>query len=357
MLGEYKFEDYGSKKVKTFAPYSLNSLYITTKRSPELERLEGEIHELFPLPRPQNSFFYDLLLDIEMLDSFNLNGSKYTLADLHAPSDFDLFAAELKELKEIYEYAPEHLNKLGYSNRFLKDFQYALFKKHVNYYPGEYRKTISYLGSAMDHAIFISANPNIMQENMDEMELFMHRDDVSVFVRSALLYYQIMTNLPFLIGNDLVARSVSQLYLREFGVINHYIPLSRHLKRIERKRFEAIEKGDLNIFLLAFLNSLKAAILETKVMINGFNRIKNSQKRKIAKSNHTIYQKRRLNEILHQSHKTVYLQSQPLQERFKVLNKTIVKRYRFLHELGIIKTEKTYFAMLYFNQALLKLLQ
>lgn len=356
MLGNYKKISYGASEVNSFIPYSLNELYITSKSSNEVNKLVNEIENLFPLPTPSNRFLYDLIQDVEMIESFNLDGSEYTLADLHAPSDYDLFSAELKELKEIFAYVPEHLNTLGYSNRFLKDFHHALFNKYNTYYPGEFRRTISFTGGkTIEQAKFVSAPVANMQHNMDEMELFMHREDVSVFLRSGYLYYQIMTNLPFLIGNEMIARTVAQLYLREFGIIDHYIPLSKHLKRIERKRTEAIEKRDINIFLCSYLKALKAAIVEVKSIVVGYNKLKVNQKRKIDKSDHTIYQKRRLNEVLHQSFKTVYVLSAPLEERFDVKRKTIKKRYRFLEELGIIKSRDTYFSTLYYNEAMLKL--
>lgn len=356
MLGKYKKIMYGTQEVESFIPYSLNELYITSKTNHEINNLVQEIENLFPLPKASNSFFYDLIQDVEMIDSFNLDGADYELADLHAPSDFDLFSEELKELKEIFAYAPQHLDKLGYSNRFLKDFHHALFSKHTTYYPGEFRKTISYLGASIEHASFISAPVEDMQFNMDEMELFMHRDDISVFLRSAYLYYQIMANLPFLIGNEMISRTVSQLYLQEFSIIDHYLPLSRHLKKIEKNRQEAINKKNIDIFLISYLKALKSAIEDAKEMILGYNRLKNFQKRKIEKSNHTIYQKRRLNEVLHQSFKTVYVLSEPLEKRFDVQRKTIIKRYRHLEELGIIKTEDTYFSKRYYNEGMYKLI-
>lgn len=356
MLGEYKTILYGTIEVKSFIPYSLNELYITADANLEVNNLIKEIEDLFPLPTPSNKFFYDLILDVEMIDSYNLDGGDYTLADLHAPSSFDLFSGELKEQKEVFEYAPIHLNSLGFSNRFLRDFHHALFSKNITQYPGQFRKTISFVGTSIEHATYISAPVENMQMNMDEMELFMHRDDVSVFLRSAYLYYQIMANLPFLIGNEMMARTVSQLYLQEFEIIEHYIPLSRHLKNIERKRKEAMNKKDINIFLISYLKALKDAISDSKDMINGYNRLKRNQKRKIDRSNHTIYQKRRLNEVLHQSHKTVYVLSEPLEDRFDVQRKTIIKRYRYLMELGIIKCEDTYFEKLYFNEGMFKLL-
>ncbi len=355
MLGEIKRIKYGLKEVNSFIPYTLNELYITSKKDEKIEALVKDIESLLPLPKPANKFFYDLLLDVELIDNLNGNEHQYTLADLHSPSAFDLFAGELKGYKELFEYAPIHLNKLGYSNRFLKDLHHALFSKYNTYYPGEYRRVVSYVGPSIDDAIYITAEPEYMQHNMDEMELFMHRDDVSVFIRSGLLYYQIMANLPFLVGNEMIGRLVSQLYLREFEIIDHYIPLSRHLEKIEDKRIEAYSKNDINIFIKAYLKSLYKALNDAKRMINGYNRIKKSQKKKVLQSDHTIYQKRRLLEILHQSHKTVYLQSEPLQERFNVLSKTIVKRYRLLHELGIVESKKTYFLTLNYNKAMLRL--
>lgn len=357
MLGEYKKIIYGTKNVNSFFPYTLNELYITAFTNYEVDKLITDIENLFPLPKPTNIFFYDLILDKEMIDSFNLNGGEYTLADLYVPSKFDLFAHELLELKEIFTHAPLHMDKLGYSNRFLKDFHHALFHKHKKLYPGEFRKTISFSGGkTIEQATFISCSAEHLQANMEEMELFMHREDISVYLRSAYLYYQIMANLPFLIGNGIIARATSQLYLREFSNLKHYIPLSKHLKKIEKKQLEAINKGDINIFLISYLKALKAAIIDAKEMILAYNKLKVNQKRKIERSKHTIYQKRRLNEILYQSFKTIYVASEPLEKRFDVQRKTIIKRYRFLKELGIIKIEETYFEKIYYNEGMLKII-
>lgn len=358
MLGEFKNIMYGTKNVNSFFPYTLNELYITAFANFEVDKLIGEIEELLPLPKSVNLFFYDLILDKEMIDSFNLDGSEHSLADLYAPSKFDLFAHELLELKEIFAYAPLHMNQLGYSNRFLKDFHHALFSKHIRFYPGEYRKTVSFTGGkTIEQATFISCSVDHLEANMEEMELFMHREDISVYLKSAFLYYQIMVNLPFLIGNGVIARATSQLYLREYSKLKHFVPLSKHLKRIDKKQLEAINKGDINVFLISYLKALKNAIIDATEMILAFNKLKVSQKRKIEKSKHTIYQKRRLNEILNQSFKTVYVATEPLKDRFDVKRKTIIKRYRFLKDLGIIKVKETYFEKIYYNEGMLKIIE
>lgn len=349
MLGEFKKTKYGTKTIDVFLPYSLNGLYILSKRSDKIDELVKEIEDLFPLETPLNKFFLDLLQDKEMLDSLTLSGQEQTFKDLYVDDNFNLFKETLMELKEIYCYAPKHMNELGYSNRFLKDLHHALFSKNVSFYPGEFRKVQSFVGDVIEEATYIPPDIQTMQDNLDEMELFMHRDDLSVFIKSSLLYYQIMANLPFLIGNQEIARMTSQLYLIEFDGLNHYIPLSKHLVKIENERINAMNQGDINIFVIAFLEALKASLMETNKMIKAYNNLKKRQQNLIENSNHTIYQKRRLNEILHQSHKTIFLNSEPLEERFGVLPKTIVKRYRLLMDLGIVKCEKTFFSKLYYN--------
>lgn len=357
MLGQYKKAMYGTKEVECFCPYSLNELHITADANYEVDQLVEEIHKLFPLPTPSNLFFYDLIQDKEMIDSLNLEGSEYTLADLHAPSKFDLFNQELLKLKDIFSKAPIQLEKMGYSNYYLKALHQSLYSKHKKYTPGEFRKNITFIGGInIEQAIFISSPKDHLEANMVEMDLFMLREDISPFVRSAYLYYQIIVNRPFLIGNEIIARTISQLYLREFASLKHYIPLSKYLRRIDRRRDEAMRKSNINIFLVAFLKTLKAAIIDAREMILAFNKLKVSQKRKVDKSDHTIYQKRRLHEVLHQSFKTIYVASEPLEKRFDVQRKTIIKRYRFLKELGIIKTRETYFEKLYYNEGMLKII-
>lgn len=350
MLGEVRKEKYGTKIIDIFLPYSLNGVYVLSKKSERIEELVQEIEELFPLKTPLNKFFLDLLQDKEMLDSLTLSGQEQSFEDMYSDDNFNLFRETLLELKGVYEYAPKHMNKLGYSNRFLKDLHHALFEKNVSFYPGEFRKVQSFVGNSIEEASYIPPDIQTMQDNMDEMELFMHRDDLSVYIKSSLLYYQIMANLPFLIGNQEIARIVSQLYLIEFDGLSHYIPLSKHLVKIEDERIRSMNAGDINIFVIAFLEALKNSITDANKMITAYNNLKKRQQKAIEHSNHTIYQKRRLMEVLHQSHKTIYLNSEPLEERFDVLNKTIVKRYRLLMDLGIIKCKQTFFSKLYFNQ-------
>lgn len=357
MLGNFEKQKYGTKFIDVFIPYTLNGLFITSKKNERIDQLVREIDELLPIETPLNKTFYKLLISQEVIDSYRLSGTNYELADLYAPSGFNLFHKDLLEMLDVYEYAPEHMKKIGYANRYLKDLHNAMFGKHVQFYPGEFRKVQSFVGESIERATYIPPDPSNMIGLMDEMELFMYRDDVSVYVRSALLYYQISTSLPFLIGNIELARMISQLYLMEFDGIKHFIPLSRHLADAERVREEAMKKADLNIFIVYFLEAIKSAILDAKKMIKGYNALKLKQEKLIEKSNHTIYQKRRLLEMLHVSHRVIYLENEPLQEQFNVLSKTIIKRYRDLMELGIIGKKSTYFSNQYYNKAMLKLFQ
>lgn len=356
MVGKHQSILYGSKEVEAFFPYTLNELYITSKPSFEINKLIMDIENIFPLDTPINKFFLDLIQDQEMLYSYQLQGTKQQFSDIYAENPYNLFKQELKDMQQIYAYAVEHINKLGYSNRFLKDLHHALFGEHYRFYPGEFRKVVSFVGPNIDEATYISPPYDCMQDNMDEMELFMYRDDLSVYIRAALLYYQIMANLPFLIGNQEVAKLASILYLIEFDGISHYIPLSKYFEDIEEKRIQAMEAGDINIFVVAYLNALKEAIKDAKRSIRSYNTLKHRQERIIDNSNHTIYQKRRLHEILRRSHRYIYLHSEMLSKEFDVLNKTIVKRYRYLIELGILKSKKTYFSKQYFNPAMLRIL-
>ncbi|MDY0209951.1 MAG: Fic family protein [Acholeplasma sp.] len=357
MLGNYEKKPYGLKQINVFIPYTLNGLLITSKRDSDCETIVKEIESLLPIETPVNRTFYRLIQDTEMLESMKQSIGDYTLSDLYAPSGFNLFYSDLIHFQEVYDEAPSHINKIGYANRFLKDLHYGLFQKHQNQYPGEFRRTQSFLGNSIDQASYIPPDAETMIALMEEMELFMYRDDVSVYIRSALLYYQIATSLPFLIGNLELARMASLLYLIEFDGLKHYITLSRHLTEIESIRMTAVETGDINLFIKAFLTAILEGIKDTQRMIVGYNKLKHKQEDKIEKSDHTIYQKRRLTEMLHVSHRIVYLESEPLQQQFNVLPKTIMKRYRDLMELDIIGKKSTYFSNIYYNKAMLKLFE
>ena len=358
MLGDYQKVNIDSKEYLSFYPYSLNGLLIKSKKNPETIHLSSEIEALFPLDTPSNKFFLRLIQDKEMLDSLKRSDAELQFKDIYASSGFNLFSSTLKQRQSLYDNAPSELKRLGYCNKFLKYLHFEFFKDKPDYLPGQFRKGITFLGSEdILTAPFVSADYDHMQDNMDEMELFMYRDDISIFIRAALLYYQIMVNLPFEKGNEEVARMASQLYLIEYDGLLHYIPLSKHLKNIETIRFEAIKENNIHVFLSAYLKAIKLAIKDAKRMIKGYNALKVRQENVIERSNHTIYQKRRLLEILHQTHKTIYLKSEPLMERFNVLPKTIVKRYRLLIDLGLVKQKKNYDRNLYYNHALLNILK
>lgn len=357
MLGTYEKRPYGLKQIDVFIPYTLNGLFITSKIDERIDEIVKNIEKELPIETPLNKSFYRLIQDSEMLASLRHTIGDYTFADLYAPSGFNLFYNDLVHFQEVYDDAPSHIKKIGYANRFLKDLHFGLFQKHQNQYPGEFRRTQSYVGQSMERATYIPPDPENMITLMEEMELFMYRDDVSVYVRSALLYYQIASALPFLIGNIELARLASLLYLIEFDGLSHYIPLSKYLTNIEDIRIEANQKGDINLFIKAYLNAILSAIKDAKMMIAGYNKLKIKQEEKIQRSAHTIYQKRRLLEMLHVSHRIIYLENEPLQEQFNVLSKTIIKRYRDLMELDIIVKKSTYLSNRYINKAMLKLFE
>ncbi|MBM7453237.1 hypothetical protein JN09_000562 [Acholeplasma morum] len=357
MLGNYEKKPYGLKQINVFIPYTLNGLLITSKKDESCDALVKDIEAALPVETPVNRSFYRLIQDKEMLDSMKYTIGDYSLSDLYAPSGFNLFYSDLLHFQEVYDEAPNHIKKIGYANRFLKDLHFALFQKHQNHYPGEFRRTQSFVGNSIEQATYIPPDAESMNILMEEMELFMYRDDVSVYIRSALLYFQIATSLPFLIGNLELARLASILYLIEFDGIKHYIPLSKHLENIEGIRVKAIQDGDINLFVIAFLKAILHAIKDTKEMINGYNKLKRKQEDKIEKSDHTIYQKRRLTEMLHVSHRIIYLESEPLQAQFNVLPKTIMKRYRDLMDLDIVGKKSTYFSNIFYNKAMLKLFE
>ncbi len=357
MLGTYEQRPYGVKKIQVFIPYTLNGLHITSKKDQRIDKLVEEIQGMLPLESPLNKAFFRLIQDAEMLDWMRTSIGDYAFSDLYAPSGFNLFYNDLLEFQQVFDEGPAHIKKIGYANRFLKDLHYALFAKHQNQYPGEFRRSQSFVGQSIEQATYIPPDSESMITLMEEMELFMYRDDISVFVRAALLYYQIATALPFLIGNVELARLASQLYLIEFDGIKHYIPLSRHLKHVEDMRKKALAEDDINGFIVYYLQGIKAAIKDANKMITSYNRLKLKQEEKIEESDHTIYQKRRLLEMLHVSHRVIYLENEPLQAQFGVLSKTIIKRYRDLMDLDLISKKTTYFNNLYYNKAILKLFE
>lgn len=357
MLGTYEQKPYGVKKIQVFIPYTLNGLHITSKKDAKIDQLVQDINQLLPLESPLNKAFFRLIQDAEMMDWMRTSIGDYAFSDLYAPSGFNLFYNDLLHFQEVFDQGPSHIKKIGYANRFLKDLHYALFSKHQNQYPGEFRRTQSFVGSSIEQASYIPPDSESMITLMEEMELFMYRDDISVYVRAALMYYQIASALPFLIGNIELARLASQLYLIEFDGIKHYIPLSRHLKHVEEMRKKAMLEDDINGFVIYYLQAIKSAIKDANRMINGYNRIKLKQEERIESSDHTIYQKRRLLEMIHVSHRVIYLENEPLQAQFGVLSKTIIKRYRDLMELDLIAKKTTYFNNLYYNKAILKLFE
>ena len=49
MLGTYELKPYGVKKINVFVPYTLNGLYITSKKDSRIDKLVEEIEKLLPI--------------------------------------------------------------------------------------------------------------------------------------------------------------------------------------------------------------------------------------------------------------------------------------------------------------------
>jgi Fic family protein len=226
----------------------LQSLLSRADRS--LARLDGVITVL-----PNPDLFIAMYVKKEALLSSQIEGTQASLegvlefeADL-TPRD------DIAEVKEVINYikALDHgirrLTDLPMSLRLIREIHRILLEgtRGSRRNPGEFRRSQNWIGppgAPLSEAVFVPPPPEVVAEDMSDIEVFLHaRDKIPPLVKIALVHAQFETVHPFLDGNGRVGRLLITFYLVWQEILSKpVLYLSFYLKKYRAKYYDLLMK-------------------------------------------------------------------------------------------------------------------
>lgn len=255
-----------------------------TDATAALHRLAGA-SRLLPSP--------DLLMGpyvrIEAVLSSKIEGTQTSVGELllfeaDDPGD-DLPEGDLREVinyTRALDHALHGLERLPLSIRLLRETHAILMSgvRGEGMTPGEFRRSQNWIGppgSTLDTAKFVPPPVDAMQEAINDLEQFLHEDELPNLVALALAHYQFETIHPFLDGNGRIGRLLVPLALCQRGVLDRpllYLSayFERHRTTYYRLLFETSATGDplpwINFFLDGVTHQSRDAEERTVLLVD-----------------------------------------------------------------------------------------
>jgi len=224
-IRQYQYKSFSPTKVNeswTWEDGKINTLLAEANR--KLGALDA-----FSLYVPDIDIFVEMHIAKEATKSSKIEGTQTKIEEILkkaseiAPERRDDWQ-EVSNYIEATNISIKKLNNLPISTRLLKDAHQLLMRgvrgEHRN--PGEFRASQNWIGgTTIDNATYIPPVHTEVNELMDNLESFLHNDqiDVPVLIRAGIAHYQFETIHPFLDGNGRIGRLLITLYLVSSGML------------------------------------------------------------------------------------------------------------------------------------------
>ncbi len=182
---------------------------------------------------------------------------------------------EVQNYIKAMEWAIEHLEKLPFSSRLIRETHRVLLQgvRGEKKQPGEFRISQNWIGGAtINDAVFIPPVHNSVPDLMSDIEKFIHNNEIHIpeLLKIGLVHYQFETIHPFLDGNGRVGRLIIPLYLVSKGILQKpVLYLSEFFEKNRKLYYDNLsvvrEKHDLGqwykFFLVGVIETAKNGII------------------------------------------------------------------------------------------------
>jgi len=177
---------------------------------------------------PDLDFFIGMYVAKEATQSSRIEGTQTSIADVFKDAE-DLTPDARDDWTEVQNYirAINHaiaaLDTLPLCNRLLRQTHEILMSgvRGERKRPGQFRVSQNWIGGSLKNAVFIPPHPDHVPDLMDDLERFLHADDLHAhpLIRIAIGHCQFETIHPFLDGNGRLGRLMIALYLASEGLL------------------------------------------------------------------------------------------------------------------------------------------
>jgi len=228
---------------------------------------------------PNPSLFVAMYVRREAVLSSQIEGTQSSLDDILAfelnpnqsglPHDVD----EVVNYVQAMNYGLQRLDTLPLSLRLLREIHGILLDtgRGAEKHPGEFRTSQNWIGPAnvpLSRATFVPPPPYEMRNSLDNLERFLHDQELPVLIHAAVAHAQFETIHPFLDGNGRVGRLLITLLLchrevLEFPLLylSYYLKLHRaeYYDRLGAIRLRGDWEGWLRFFLQGVIETAEEA--------------------------------------------------------------------------------------------------
>ncbi|MBL7141781.1 Fic family protein [Patescibacteria group bacterium] len=254
-IGTYKMQKRGFKAFipRPFPPragfdFDRNTL----KKNNEATRLLGKLDGITKL-LPDFNFFLLMYLRKDAACSSQIEGTRATMIDAIAadakidtkiPDDVDDILHYIKAL----HYGIKRMEKDDFPMvlRFVRELHKQLMRKaRASHFsgPGEFRKSQNWIGGTRpDNASFVPPPVEGMHKALDDLEKFIHAQDlIPIVIKAGLIHSQFETIHPFLDGNGRTGRMLITFYFWKEGYLEKPVLfLSSFFKKHQKLYYEKL---------------------------------------------------------------------------------------------------------------------
>jgi Fic family protein len=241
------------------------------KKDNEATRLLGKLDGITKL-LPDADFFLLMYLRKDAASSSQIEGTNATMIDAieadvkiksNTPEDVD----DILHYIQALNYGIKRVKKDNFpmALRFIRELHKQLMHKARTTHfsdPGEFRKTQNWIGGTRpDNARFVPPPVDDMQRSLNDLEKFIHSDDVlPIVIKAGLVHAQFETIHPFLDGNGRTGRMLITFYLWKEGYLEKPVLfLSSFFKKHQKLYYEKLfgyHNGNINDWIDFFLDGV-----------------------------------------------------------------------------------------------------
>jgi len=222
------------------------------KKHEEAIRLVGKLDGITRL-LPDKRYFTFMFVVKDAAYSSQIEGTQATMQDvIVAPitekkdrrnSDVD----DIEHYIQAADYGTKRAKEFPLSLRLIRELHEKLMtdaRATHHAYPGEFRRSQNWIGGKSPaDASFVPPPPEDMNHALNDLEKFIHADDMyPSLIKAGLLHAQFETIHPFTDGNGRTGRMLITMFIQHAGILDEpVLYLSSYFKKYQKTYYQKLQ--------------------------------------------------------------------------------------------------------------------